>query len=433
LTPRGVLAFCREKEVKAIDLRFTDLYGTWQHVTVPVSRLSEASFEQGFAVETSNHRNSGSCDRLVIPQASSAFLDPFATIPTLIMIGSLQDPITRDDDLYDSRIVAERSINFLQGTGIADQARISATCEFYLFNDVQVSLTPWSSSLNIHSDVDSSFDFRNSVMELLIDADIAIAQHFQVNRSGGQAALELENSNLVSAADSMMSAKYMIRSAAKQNGKAATFLPKPIANLRGSGMPVHFSLWRGDEPLFGGQAFGGLSELAMLSIGGILHHAPALAALCNPSTNSYRRLHPSTEHPFHVGYSQQSRRTVCRTPSHSSDPRAKCIEFCTPDASANPYLAFAAILMAAIDGIQNKIVPGSPMTSDAERLTPSKTLPRSLWDALDCLEQDSDFLLRGDVFSQDMLAKWLYYKRNVERAEVESHPTPAEYQRYFDC
>ncbi len=224
MTPRGVLAFCREKEVKAIDLRFTDLYGTWQHVTVPVSRLSEASFEQGFAVETSNHRNSSSCDRLVIPQASSAFLDPFASIPTLILIGSLQDPITRDDDLYDSRIVAERAINFLQGTGIADQARISATCEFYLFSDVQVSLTPWSSTLNIHSDdarpksefaaigspvgahdnaagnrgplaIDSSFDFRNSVMELLIDADIAIAKHFQIDRTGGQAALELESNS----------------------------------------------------------------------------------------------------------------------------------------------------------------------------------------------------------------------------------------------
>ncbi len=461
MTPRGVLAFCREKEVKAIDLRFTDLFGTWQHVTVPVSRLSEASFEQGFAIEASNHGGS-LCDRLIVPQASSAFLDPFAPVPTLVLIGSIQDPITREDDLYDSRIIAERSINFLQGTGIADQARISATCEFYLFSDVQISMAPWSSAVRIYSNaahakselpvtisqlglnesssnhrdpfpIDSSFDFRNSVMELLIDADISVAQHFQIDRSSGQAALVLDNSNLVSAADSLMSTKYMLRSAAKQNGKLATFLPKPIAHLRGSGMPLHFSLWRGDEPLFGGQALGGLSELAMLAIGGILHHAPALAAICNPTTNSYRRLMYSVEPAFHLGYSHQSRRTACRIPSYSSDPRTKCIEFCTPDASANPYLAFAAILMAAVDGIQNKLEPGSPITHEAGQVVATHTLPRSLWEALDCLERDSDFLLRGGVFTQDMLIHWLDYKRNIERAEVESYPTPAEFQRYFDC
>ena len=461
MTPRGVLAFCREKEVKAIDLRFANLFGTWQHVTVPVSRLSEASFEQGFAIEASN--NGGAlCDRLIVPQASSAFLDPFASIPTLVLIGSIQDPITREDDLYDSRIIAERSINFLQGTGIADQARISATCEFYLFNDVQISMTPWSSAVRIHPNavspksefpaaisqpglnendskhrgpfpIDSSFDFRNSVMELLIDADISVAQHFQMDHATGQAGLVLDNSNLVAAADSLMFTKYMIRSAAKQNGKLATFLPKPIENLRGSGMPLDFSLWRGDEPLFGGQAAGGLSELAMLSIGGILHHASALAAICNPTTNSFRRLMHSIEPAFYLGYSHQSRRAACRIPSYSSDPRTKCIEFCTPDASANPYLAFAAILMAAIDGIQNKIDPGSPMTNEAGRVPATHTLPRSLWEALDCLEQDSDFLLRGGVFSQDMLVHWLDYKRNIERAEVESYPTPAEFQRYFDC
>jgi glutamine synthetase len=240
-------------------------------------------------------------------------------------------------------------------------------------------------------------------------------------------------SDLVLAADAMMSAKFMVRSAAKRGGHLATFLPKPVEGLRGSGMPLHFSLWKGEETLFGGQGYGGLSEIAMLSIGGILHHAPALTALCNPTTNSYRRLHYSIDNPFHLGYAQQSRRAACCIPSFSSDPRAKCVEIRTPDASANPYLAFAAILMAAIDGIQNKIEAGTPMLADAEEKPPKRPLPSSLWDALDCLEQDTEFLTKGDVFPQEMLERWLSYKRDVEQPAVESHPTPAEYQRYLDC
>ncbi len=461
MTPRGVLAFCREKEVKAIDLRYTDLFGNWHHVTVPVSRLSEGSFEQGFAVDISGHPAASGCDRLVIPQASSAFLDPFASIPTLILIGSLQDPITREDDPFDSRIIAERSLNFLQGTGIADRARIAATCEFYLFNDVQVALTPSNSSIRLSSEtgftkrecnttirsgfhephqsdlstppIDSSFDFRNTVMELLTDADIPVGKHFQIGHSGGQAAIEIDTDDLVSTADSVMSTKFMVRNAAKRHGCLATFLPKPIENLRGSGMPLNFSLWKGEEALFGGQGYGGLSEIAILSIGGILHHAPALSAICNPTTNSFRRLRYSDDNPFHLGYAQQTRLAACCIPTTSNDPRAKCIEIRTPDASSNPYLAFAAILMAAIDGIQNKIEPGTPMPAVGEKRNPSRQLPISLWDALDCLEQDCSFLMRGEVFSQEMLDSWLRYKRDVERPAVESYPTPAEYQRYFNC
>lgn len=458
MTPRGVLAFCREKEVKAIDLRFTDLVGTWHHVTVPVSRLSEASFEHGFAVDTANFFATSSGDRLVIPQATSAFLDPFASVPTLILFGSLQDPITREEDPFDSRIVAERSINFLQGTGIADRARIATTCEFYLFNDVQIALSAWESAISVSPEkmsnhrmtqsgslssdsgstlgsprIDSSFDFRNAVMELLTDAEIPVSQHYPIGLIGGQAALEIEARDLVAASDSMIAAKFIVRSAAKRNGRLATFLPKPIESLRGSGMPLRFSLWRGEEPLFGGQGFGGLSELAMLAMGGILQHAPALAAFCNPTTNSYRRLHHSIEQTYCVGYSQEFQRTACRIPFSSSDPKAKCIEFRLPDGSANPYLAFSAILMAAIDGIQNKIQPGAPVSSEADLCALKKPLPSSLWDALDCLEHDWDFLLRGDVFSQEMLDRWLHYKRKIERPTVESHPTPAEYQQYFDC
>lgn len=462
MTPRGVLAFCREKEVKAIDLRFTDLFGTWQHVTIPVSRLSEASFEHGFAIDTSTHAGSTSLDRLVIPQASTAFLDPFSSIPTLILIGNLQDPITRDEDLFDARMIAERSISFLQGTGIADQARFASTCEFYLFNDVQIALAQYRSSVCLDSDVtrssvhreesngplgssdsnivarsissvDSSFDLRNSIMDLLMDAGLPVFQHFQIDRRGSQAAIEIGARELVAAADAVMTTKYFVRSNAARHERIATFMPKPIEGSRGSGLPLQFSLWRGEEPLFGGQAYGGLSDIAMLSIGGILHHAGALTAICNPSTNSYRRLHYSVEPPFLTGYSQQSRQSTCGIPSSSGDPRAKCIEIRTPDASVNPYLAFAAILMAAIDGIQNKIEPGQPISFDSDPPSSMPRLPRSLWDALDCLEQDSNFLTRGDVFSQEMLGQWLSHKRDVERKAVESFSTPAEYERYFDC
>lgn len=461
MTPRGVLAFCREKEVKAIDLRFTDLFGTWHHVTVPVSRLSEGSFERGFPVDTSNHAAASACDRLVIPHASSAFLNPFASVPTLILIGSLQDPITREDDPFDSRIIAERSINFLQSTGIADRARIAATCEFYLFNEVHVALTPSNSTIRLNSEsvfsssttdrtfcsgsgdnhqsglpttpVDSGFDFRNTVMELLTDADIPVGRHFQIGRTGGQSAIEIDTSDLVSTADSMMSAKFMVRNTARRYGYLATFLPKPVESLRGSGMPLSFSLWKGEEAIFGGQGYGGMSEAAMLSIGGILQHLPALTAICNPTTNSYRRLHYSGDDAYYLGYAQQTRFAACCIPSTSSDPRDKCVEIRTPDASSNPYLAFAAILMAAIDGIQNKIEPGTPVANSVPSKKSMRPLPSSLWDSLDCLEQDCGFLLRGDVFSQEMLERWLDYKRHVERPAIEAHPTPAEYHRYFDC
>ena len=458
MTPRGVLAFCREKEVRAIDVRFTDVLGRWQHLTIPVSRLSEASFEQGFPLNTAMISASSAIDLLVIPHAESAFLDPFATTPTLILIGTLQNPITREDDSLDSRVLAQRAINFLQGTGIADRVQIASKCEFYLFNDVQVAMAPWSSSIRIlphaadyspnassalqrefrenspadiaSNPADSSLDFRNAVMELLTEADTPVGEHFPIGASG-QAAMAIDSSDLVVAADAIMKTKFMARGAAERQGRLATFLPMPLAHHRGSGMPLQFSLWKGDEPLYGGQGYGGLSEVALLSIGGILHHAPALSALCNPTTNSFRRLHHSEGQPYFLGYSQQSQRTVCGIPMFTGDPRSKCIEVRTSDASCNPYLALAAILMAAIDGIQNKIEPGAPMAQADDRRS-SPLLPRSLWDAIDCLEQDSEFLLRGDVFSQEMLDRWTGYKRAIERPAVESSPTLAEYLRYLD-
>jgi glutamine synthetase len=281
--------------------------------------------------------------------------------------------------------------------------------------------------------IDSSFDFRNAVMELLVEGDFPVSKHrAQISGLGMQAAIDLDKSDLVSTADCVLTTKYLIRRLARRHGYSATFLPKPIAQARGSGMPVQLSLWRGDEPIFAGQGYGGLSDTALYTIGGILHHAASLTALCNPLTNSYRRLQHTSQHPFYLGYAQQSRQSMCNIPAANNDPRAKCIEILTPDLGSNPYLTFAAILMAAIDGIQNKLEAGPPLGVDAKS-SAAKDLPKSLWDALNCLEQDTEFLVRGDVFSPEMLARWIEYKREIERPALESYPTPAEYDRYFDC
>lgn len=475
MTPRGVLAFCREKEVKAIDIRFTDLLGTWHHITIPVNQLNESSFDQGFGIDATNLRCSEGGDRLVIPQTTSAFLDPFATIPTLILLGSLQTPVTRDDDALDPRVIAERALNYLQGTGLATRAVFGPECEFFLFRDARYSLSPWTSSISLVSDeapwssssserrspnlvirsgegyspcppIDQSFDLRNEIMESLIDADIAVSMHHHGLASCGQCEIDIVARDIVPAADALMTLKYIVRNVARKHGQLATFMPKPIESDRGSAMHTHFSLWRGEEPLFAGQAYGGLSEMALLAIGGILRHAPALSAICNPSTNSYKRLHHPAFQPLLLSYCQHSKGVLCRIPSYSNNPKTKRVEIRSPDPSANPYLAFSAILMAAIDGIQNKIHPGNPYDAKSVQSSGSRSdngfgshsakrnvLPRSLWHALECLEQDHEFLMRGDVFTREMLETWSAHKWQVERLATESHPTPAEFQQYFDC
>ncbi len=438
----------------------------------PVNRSDVRS---GFGIDATNLRCTEGGDRLVIPQTTSAFLDPFATIPTLVLIGSLQTPITRDDDSLDPRVIAERAMNYLQGTGLATRAVFGPECEFFLFRDARYTLSPWSSSISLLSDespwaasspnsrsanyvirngegyspcppFDQSFDLRNEIMESLADADIEISMHHHGLASSGQCEIDIASRDLVPAADALMTLKYIVRSVARKHGQLATFMPKPIESDRGSAMHTHFSLWRGDEPLFAGQSYGGLSEMALLAIGGILRHAPALTAICNPSTNSYKRLHHPEFQPLLLSYCQHSKGVLCRIPSYSNNPKTKRVEIRSPDPSANPYLAFSAILMAAIDGIQNKIHPGAPLDAKSNAsVTESSSneygsaankkpaLPRSLWHALDCLEQDHEFLTRGDVFTREMLETWTNHKRKVERLATETYPTPAEFQQYFDC
>ncbi len=431
MSNRAVLAFCREKEVKAVELRFTDPLGVWRSMTIPVERLTEASFEHGFGLRIASFPGSSPTDRLLIPRADSAFLDPFATISTLILLGSLQDPITRDDDPLESRAVLERAVGYLAGTGIADRAVISIGCEFFVFDDLHVHRDDDSAALNIqaagHHDC---FELRNAVLEHLREAEVPVEQHRGIEGTNKQS-FDLEPTNLLAAADALMLFKHVVRRAVARHNKVASFLPQPNRTVTGASLSLKLSLWRGDEPLFGGQAFGGLSEIAMRAMAGILQHTPALTALCNPTTNSFRRLFQRGE-PWLLGYSQTHPRSVCRIAASDNHPKLKGITYCLPDPKCNPYLAFSALLMAAVDGIQNKLEPGRPDTIWSGNDSTNK-LPRSLWDALDALDADIGFLTRGDVFGKAMLDQWLEYKRNVERAAVEADPTPAEFLQYnFD-
>jgi glutamine synthetase len=469
VTPRGVLAFCREKEVRVVDLRFTDVFGQWHHITIPVRQLTEATFENGCRIDACQIALNGSVNRLAIPQPSTAFLDTSAVTTTLVMICTIQDALTREDDLLDPRVIAQRAVDFLASTGIADEARIAPQCEFYWFQSARFAVADAHTSYSIvevgssgdagtssdqslrriDDDVsDIGFQARNQITESLEDIGFPIATHHQANSTGSKCRIDFVATNLVRAADAVMSLKHVARRVAQNQHRSVTFMPKPIASDIGASLNVPLSLWKSDEPVFGGQGYGGLSEIAIMAIGGILHHRKALAAICNSTTNSYRRLSSAAGPLFQAGYSSSSQLAACRIPSHATNPKSKRIEVGFADASANPYIAFAAILMAAIDGIQNKIDPGKPLEklaavkAEVNKADSSKAegtdrcedgrFPKSLWESLDHLKQDQSFLLEGGVFSTEMLDRWIGHKENAERKALESHATPSEYLHYFN-
>jgi glutamine synthetase len=428
---RAVLAFCREKEVKAVDLRYTEPLGSLRSLTIPVDRLTEATVEQGFGVRVAPFPGSPPVDRLLIPHPESAFLDPFSSVPTLILIGTLQDPITRDDDVFEPRCIAERAISYLVGTGVADQAKFATSCEFFILDELQFHRDADSSGWSSLSEAthDDHFDLRNAILEHLSEAEVSVNQHCSVDRTSKQV-MDLAALSLPAAADAMQLFKGIVRRSVSQHKKVACFMPQPYRAGNGASTRCSFSLWRGEESLFGGQAFGGLSDLAMRALGGVLHHAPALMAFCNPTVNSYKRLYNSSMGTWMNGYSQTREKVVCRVSSLNNHPKSKSITCCIPDPNINPYVAYSAILMAAIDGIQNKLSPGMADVAIRDAGGSTIELPRSLWDALDRLESDMDFLVRGDVFDQKMIENWIEYKRDVERPAVESDPTPADFELY---
>jgi len=468
-TPQEVLAMCRDQGVKAVDLRFMDFPGLWQHFTIPVTKLDEDTFENGLGFDGSSIRGwqaINESDMLVVPVPETAFIDPFTDIPTLVMVCNIQDPITREDYSRDPRNVARKAINYMKSTGVADTCFIGPEAEFFIFDDVRFDQNAHEGYYHLDSiegewnrgraegpnlgyklrykegyfpvpPADQFMNLRNEMMQTLIDCGIDVeAQHHEV-ATGGQAEIDMRFQELVLMADQMMIYKYIIKNVAKKHGKTVTFMPKPLFGDNGSGMHTHISLWKDNNPLFAGGGYAGLSDMAMYAIGGILKHAAAILAFTNPTTNSYKRLVPGYEAPVNLAYSQRNRSAACRIPMYSPSPKAKRVEFRCPDPSCNPYLAFSAILMAALDGIQNKISPGEPLDKDIYDLEPEELAkvpkaPGSLDEALDALREDHEFLLRGDVFTADVIDTWIWYKKTKEADAIRMRPHPYEFCLYYD-
>ncbi len=470
MTPKEVLNFAKENNTKMVDLKFVDFLGIWQHFAVPVSELEEDLFESGLGFDGSSIRGwkaIHNSDMLVIPDPATAIMDPFPAVPTLSLICDVVDPITRESYDRDPRAIAKKAEAYLKSTGIGDTAFFGPEPEFFIFDDVRFSEGADHSYYSIDSEegvwntgsdegpnlghkpkhkggyfpvapVDSQDDLRTEMTLVMEQIGIHVeCQHHEV-ATAGQAEIDMKFDTLLKMTDKLMWFKYIIKNVARKNGKSVTFMPKPVFGDNGTGMHTHQSIWKDGKPLFAGDGYGGMSEMAMHYIGGILKHARALNAFTNPSTNSYKRLVPGYEAPINLAYSSSNRSASIRIPMYSSSPKAKRIEVRFPDPSCNGYLAFAAMLMAGLDGIQNKIDPGEPLDKDIYGLTPEelKDVPAaagSLSEALDALEADHDFLLGGDVFTKDVIETWIEYKRRNEVAEVALRPTPHEFYLYYDC
>jgi glutamine synthetase len=469
MTPKEILAYIREKDIKAIDLRFMDFPGLWQHFTIPAETLTEATFEEGLGFDGSSIRGwkaINESDMLVLPQPDTAFLDPFCAEPTLTIIGNIQDPLTKEDYSRDPRNVARKAVNYMKSTGIADNAYFGPELEFFVFDNVRFDQNQYSGYYFLDSvegawnsgseerpnlgykirykegyfptaPADTLNDIRTEMMMTMIACGIPVeAQHHEV-ATGGQCEIDMRFSPLVEMADKVLKYKYIVKNVAKKHGKSATFMPKPLFQDNGSGMHVHVSLWKNNVNLFAGSGYAGLSDMGLNAIGGLLKHAPALCAFTNPTTNSYKRLVPGYEAPVNLAYSRRNRSASIRIPVYSPSPKAKRIEFRTPDGSSNPYLVFAAMLMAMIDGIKNKVRPGDPLDKDIYDLSPEELkdvpkAPSSLSAALDCLERDNEFLLQGDVFTEDVISTWIWYKREKEVDAIRLRPHPWEFYMYYD-
>ena len=459
----------KENNAQFLDLRFTDFPGLWQHFSVPISELTEELFEEGLGFDGSSIRGwqaINESDMLVIPDPSTALMDPFTELPTLNLICDIHDPITLERYSRNPRNVAQKSVAYLQGTGLADTAYFGPEAEFFVFDDIRYDQKPNQAYYYIDSvegvwntgtaegpnlgykprmkegyfpvpPTDHQQNLRSEMVAEMIKCGLNVEAHHHEVATGGQAEIDLRFDEMVKTADSLMMYKYIIKNVAHRHGKTVTFMPKPIFEDNGSGMHTHISLWQDGKPLFAGDQYAGLSQMAIYFMGGLLKHAPAVLAFTNPTTNSYKRLVPGYEAPVNLAYSRRNRSASCRIPMYSPSPKAKRVEFRCPDPSCNPYLAFAAMLMAGIDGIQNKIDPGEPMDKDlydlpAEERALIPQTPASLDAALDALEADHEFLLKGDVFTQDVIDTWVAYKRENEVDALRLRPHPYEFALYYD-
>jgi len=466
-----VLSMVRDNEVQIVDLRFADLPGLMQHFSVPTSELTEESFEEGFGFDGSSIRGFQEIqesDMLLFPDPATAVLDPFATHPTLVINCFVGDPVTGEAYSRDPRNIARKAEAHLQGTGIADTSYFGPECEFYIFDSVRFDQNQHSAYYFVDAvegqwnsgaeeggrnlgykprykegyfpvpPTDHYQDLRSEMVLTLIRCGVDVEVHHHEVGTAGQAEIDMRYDTLLRMADKVMLYKYVVKNVARRFGKTATFMPKPIFEDNGSGMHTHQSLWSGGEPLFYDEAgYAGLSDLGRYYIGGLLTHAPAILAFAAPTTNSYRRLVPGYEAPVNLVMSQRNRSACARIPVYSRSPKAKRVEFRPPDPSANPYLAFSAMLMAGLDGVRNKIEPPPPIDKDLYELPPEEAanvalVPNSLDAALAALENDHDFLLEGGVFTPDVIETWLDYKRTRELDAVRLRPHPWEFHLYYD-
>ncbi|MDB9822171.1 type I glutamate--ammonia ligase [Deltaproteobacteria bacterium] len=468
-TAKEVVELIKKENIEIVDLRFMDFPGMWQHFSVPIREIEESTFEEGLGFDGSSIRGwqaINESDMLVKPVPETAFIDPFFKAKTLVLICNICDPVTGEDYTRDPRNIARKADSYVKSLGMADTAFFGPEAEFFIFDDIRFNQNEHEGYYHIDSvegrwnsgriedpnlgykprykegyfpvpPTDSMQDIRSEMVLTMEKTGIMIeAQHHEV-ATGGQAEIDMRFAPLVEMADNLLKYKYVIKNTATKHGKTVTFMPKPLFNDNGTGMHVHISLWKDNANLFAGDGYAGLSEMAMYAIGGLLKHAPSLLAFTNPTTNSYKRLVPGFEAPVNLAYSRRNRSASVRIPLYSSSPKAKRLEFRCPDPSCNPYLAFSAMLMAAIDGIQNKIDPGDPLDKDIYDLEPEELAsvpqtPGSLREALKNLENDHEYLLKGDVFTPDVIETWISYKLENEVQAIDLRPHPWEFALYYD-
>ncbi|MNK96454.1 Glutamine synthetase [compost metagenome] len=471
MTVKEALKFAQEKGAKMVDLRFCDLVGTWQHLTVPLHQLTEESFEEGFGFDGSSirgWRGIEESDMIIKPDPATVAMDPFMQVPTLSVICDVCLPETLQAYNRDPRQIVKKAIAYMQSTGIADTAYFGPEAEFFIFDDVRYEQTSNSAFYLVDSEEaawntgrdeggsnlgykirakegyfpalpsDTQQDIRTEICMELERLGIQVERHHHEVASAGQGEINFRFDTALNMGDKMMWFKYVVKNVARRHGKTATFMPKPLFGDNGSGMHMHMSLWKDGKNLFAGNKYAGLSEMALYYIGGVLKHAPALCGIINPTTNSYKRLVPGFEAPTKLAYSFKNRSAAMRIPNVGPNPKAKRIEFRTPDPAANIYLAEAAVLMAGLDGIINKIHPGDPLDKDIYGLPPEEaakipSVPGTLEESLNHLLNNCSFLKKGDVFGSDLIDTWVQFKIDKEVRPVQQRPVPYEFHLYYDC
>lgn len=470
MTPSEVVALAKENDIKIVDLKFMDLPGMWQHLTILPGEVEESLFEDGIGFDGSSIRGFqaiNESDMLLFPDPATAMIDPVCKVPTLSITCNIKDPITLENYTRDVRHIAQKAEAYLQSTGIADISYWGPEAEFYLLGDLRYAQNQhsgyyfvdsiegsWNSGREENPNLaykprykegyfpvppsDTYQDLRSEMCLKLIDAGIDVEMHHHEVGTAGQGEIDIRFDTLTRVGDKIALYKYIIKNVARAHNLIATFMPKPLFQDNGSGMHVHQSLWKNGKNLFyDPQGYSLLSDDALYYIGGLLTHARSLCAIIAPTTNSYKRLVPGYEAPVNIAYSQRNRSACVRIPVYSKSEKGKRVEFRTPDPSCNPYLAFSALMMAGLDGIQNRIHPGDPLDKDLYDLEPEEladieSTPVSLGDSLDALEDDHEYLLKGDVFTQDVIDVWIDYKRENEVDAVNMRPHPYEFYLYHD-